>query len=91
MALTAELADQALTTFIHEESHASRSGQQRAGDTHRSARTIVLIVGLPKSRGLHARIFTVTKLEKWAAEWIPESELEGFQGIVHGGIPQGPG
>jgi acyl-coenzyme A thioesterase PaaI-like protein len=30
--------------------------------------------------------FQKNEAGEMAAEWIPDSELEGFQGIVHGGI-----
>ncbi|MGB7984100.1 MAG: PaaI family thioesterase [Terracidiphilus sp.] len=41
--------------------------------------------GPENSRGLHLN-FQSNEAGEMAAEWIPESELEGFQGIVHGGI-----
>ncbi len=41
--------------------------------------------GPDNSRGLHLH-FHSNEAGEMAAEWIPESELEGFQGIVHGGI-----
>jgi acyl-coenzyme A thioesterase PaaI-like protein len=37
------------------------------------------------SRGLRLQ-FQKNEAGEMAAEWIPDSELEGFQGIVHGGI-----
>ena len=41
--------------------------------------------GPDNSRGLHLH-FQRNEDGEMAAEWIPESELEGFHGIVHGGI-----
>jgi len=41
--------------------------------------------GPDNPRGLHLN-FQKSKAGEMVAEWIPEPELEGFQGIVHGGI-----
>ena len=41
--------------------------------------------GQDNSRGLHLH-FDGNEAGEMVAEWTPESELEGFQGIVHGGI-----
>ena len=41
--------------------------------------------GPDNSRGLRLH-FQGNEAGEMVAEWIPESELEGFQGIVHGGI-----
>jgi acyl-coenzyme A thioesterase PaaI-like protein len=41
--------------------------------------------GSDNSRGLRLH-FQRNEDGEMAAEWIPESELEGFRGIVHGGI-----
>jgi len=41
--------------------------------------------GPDNPRGLHLR-FQRNKVGEMVAEWIPEPELEGFQGIVHGGL-----
>jgi acyl-coenzyme A thioesterase PaaI-like protein len=41
--------------------------------------------GPDNPRGLHLK-FQRNKVGEMVAEWIPEPELEGFQGIVHGGI-----
>jgi acyl-coenzyme A thioesterase PaaI-like protein len=41
--------------------------------------------GPDNSRGLRLH-FQGNEGGEMVAEWIPESELEGFQGIVHGGI-----
>lgn len=41
--------------------------------------------GPDNSRGLRLH-FEGNEAGEMVAEWIPESELEGFEGIVHGGI-----
>lgn len=41
--------------------------------------------GPDNPRGLHLN-FQKNEVGEMVAEWIPESEMEGFQGIVHGGI-----
>jgi acyl-coenzyme A thioesterase PaaI-like protein len=41
--------------------------------------------GPDNSRGLHLR-FRMNEDGNMAAQWTPKPELEGFQGIIHGGI-----
>jgi len=41
--------------------------------------------GLDNPRGLHL-VFQTSESGEMTAEWIPEPEMEGYQGIVHGGI-----
>jgi len=41
--------------------------------------------GLDNPRGLHLN-FQRNKVREMFADWMPEPELEGYQGIVHGGI-----
>lgn len=41
--------------------------------------------GPENPRGLHL-VFEQSSSGEMSAEWIPEPELEGYQGIVHGGL-----
>ena len=54
----------------------------RLGDSSGSS---CFACGPDNRRGLHLN-FQRNKVGEMVAEWIPEPELEGFQGIVHGGI-----
>jgi uncharacterized protein (TIGR00369 family) len=43
------------------------------------------VCGPDNPRGLHLA-FQTNESGEMTAEWIPEPEMEGYQGIVHGGI-----
>jgi acyl-coenzyme A thioesterase PaaI-like protein len=65
--------------------------QQEKNEVRKENRTSVLLArscfvcGSDNPRGLHLA-FQANEDGEMIAEWIPEPEMEGYQGIVHGGI-----
>ena len=43
------------------------------------------VCGCDNPRGLHLR-FEQTKPGEMTAQWTPDADMEGFRGIIHGGI-----
>ena len=65
--------------------------QQEKDEVRKENRTSVLsarscfVCGPDNTRGLHLA-FQTNECGEMIAEWIPEPEMEGYQGIVHGGL-----
>jgi acyl-coenzyme A thioesterase PaaI-like protein len=64
---------------------------QEKDEVRKEDRTSILsaqscfVCGPDNPRGLHLA-FQSNEVGEMIAEWIPEPEMEGYQGIVHGGI-----
>jgi acyl-coenzyme A thioesterase PaaI-like protein len=61
----------------------NRNEQEMRPDAR--AQSSCFACGPDNPRGLHLN-FQKNEVGEMVAEWIPESEVEGFRGIVHGGI-----